>query len=65
VTRKTTLIDELHLSFRVPRGLQQQEYRAISRALGRPSFQAVLGRAIREVVRHYPSLSKVLVTIAR
>jgi hypothetical protein len=65
VTRKTILIDELRLSFHVPRGLPQEEYQAISRTLGRRRFRAALGKAVREVVRRYPSLSKVRVTIAR
>jgi hypothetical protein len=59
------LIDELHVALRAPRALTAKESRAARRALRRASFLAALTRAAREVVRRYPSLRAVLVTVSR
>jgi hypothetical protein len=50
------LIEELHISVYVPRGLPEAEYEAIRQTLDDARFQARLRRAVRHVVRQYPSL---------
>jgi hypothetical protein len=62
---KHILIDELHVTLLAPRGLSAKESRAARRALRRASFLAALTRAAREVVRRYPSLQVVRVTVSR
>jgi hypothetical protein len=62
---RTILLDEMHLIFRVPRGLTAAEGRALRRSLRRPTFLPTLTAAIRAVIRRYPSLRKVRVTVAR
>jgi hypothetical protein len=62
---KTILIDEIHVSMRVPDGLGAAEYAAIRRILGGVRFRARLGPAVRDVVRRYPSLRTVRIALTR
>lgn len=62
---KVILMDEIHVSVFAPHGLHPAAYRAIRRALDRTGFRAGLRRAVRDVVRWHPSLSKVRITLAR
>ena len=62
---KALLIDELHIMARAPRGLPEAEYVAIRRALYGNDFQIGLRRAVRDVFRRHPDLSKVRVTVSR
>jgi hypothetical protein len=57
------LLEEFHLSWFARHGLR--EYRAIRPTLNGVRFRAALERAVREVVRRYPSLSKVRVALTR
>jgi hypothetical protein len=50
------LIEELHTSVYVPRGLPKAEYEAVRQTLDDARFLARLRRAVRHVVRHYSSL---------
>jgi hypothetical protein len=61
----TILFDELHIALRVPCNLTAPECRAIARALRRPGFLPALTRAVREVLRRYPSLRKVRISVTR
>jgi hypothetical protein len=49
-------MDEIRITLLVPRGLGKSESRAIRRALDSPSFRRHFRRAVREVVRRFPSL---------
>lgn len=60
---KVILMDEFHVSVFVPQGLGAAESAAIRRTLDGVRFRTRLGRAIRGVVRRYPSLRKVKITI--
>lgn len=60
---RTIMIDELYLVVRAPRGLPEREYRAIRRALDGHRFAGELRRAVRAVVRSYPTLDKVRLRI--
>jgi len=51
-------MDQFHLSVFVPPGLPASTYRQLRRTLGKPRFQAALQRAVRQVVRCYPTLRK-------
>jgi hypothetical protein len=62
---KTILIDEFHVSIRAPRGLRDAGYAAMRRTLDDRGFQAELRRAVRDVVRRHPPLSKVRLTLTR
>jgi hypothetical protein len=59
------LVDEIHLTVSAPRGLTAAEYRSVRRALLRPGFRAALDAAVRGVLRRYPSLRAVRVTVSR
>jgi hypothetical protein len=50
---------------RAPHGLRDDEYTAIRRMLDDRQFHAGLHRAVREVFRLHPDLSKVRFTITR
>jgi hypothetical protein len=62
---RTILMEELHLTLVVPSKLPANEYRAIHRALNRPSFHAALSAAVRQLLRRYPSLGKLRVRLSR
>ena len=46
MSRKTLVIDELHITVSVPSKLGPAEYRSIRRALNRPGFRTALIRAV-------------------
>jgi hypothetical protein len=52
------VIEEVHITVFVARGLPAPEYRAIRRTLAGTSFRTRLKRAVDDVVRGYPSLRK-------
>jgi hypothetical protein len=62
---RTILMDELHLTLRVPSKLPAAEYRAIHRSLHRPRFHTALAAAVRELLRRYPSLRRLRVRLSR
>jgi hypothetical protein len=62
---KTLIIDELHMTFRIPSDLPDDEADAIPRALDGDEFLNRLRRAIRAVVRSLPELSAVRVALTR
>ena len=59
------LIDEFHSTLFAPADLRKSEYGVIYRTLKKHGFILRLGRAIRNVVRRYPSLRKVRLRITR
>ena len=62
---KLIVIDEFHVTVSVLRGLAETEYEAIGQTLANAAFQTDLRRAIREVFRRYPALSRVRATLSR
>ena len=62
---KAILIDEFHLTVFAPRGLRDSAYDAIRRTLDERRFQADLRRVVRGVVRQYPALGKVRISVTR
>lgn len=62
---KTVVIDELHLTVRVPADLPEEAAGAVRRALADPAFVARLRAAVRAVVREFPALAPVVVAVSR
>ena len=58
------LFDEFHLSFRVPRDLDDAACDAIRRILQSRSFRSTLRRAVRRIIRQYPDLRPVRVRVS-
>ena len=62
---KTVLLDEWHLSVRIPASLPAATVTAVRRSLNAKAFTAALRRAVLAVVRERPALSPVRVLITR
>jgi hypothetical protein len=57
-------MEEWHVTFFAPPGLDEATYDAISQALDEARFRAALWRAVRAVVRRHPSLRRVRVQLS-
>lgn len=62
---ETVVLDELHLTFRIPVSLSEGEVRAIRRVLNGKAFTAAVRRATRAALRGRPALRPVRVTVSR
>lgn len=62
---KTVLIDELHLTVRIPADLADADRQAVHRTLAGADFLRRLRRAVRLVVRGHPELARVRVSLTR
>ncbi len=62
---KGNLIDELHLTIRVPSDLPDADAQAVRRTLAGRDFMSRLRSAVRAVVRAFPGLAPVRVSITR
>lgn len=62
---KSRVIDELHLTLRVPTGLPDDAAEAVRETLAADEFMDRLRRAVRLVVRAFPELTAVRVSITR
>ncbi len=62
---ETNLIDELHLTVRVPDDLPQEKLAAIRRSLAGDEFQERLRQALLDVFRAFPELTPCRVSLAR
>ena len=62
---KVILLDEIHVSVLVPRGLRKSQYQAIRHVLNGKRFLAELTRSLRAVFRRHRSLSPVKVKLSR
>lgn len=62
---KTLVIDELHLTFRVPNDLADDEAEAVREALAGDDFMDRLHRAVRAVIRDFDELNRVRVSLTR
>jgi hypothetical protein len=62
---KTVVIDELHLTARVPADLPDADAEAVRRTLAADEFMEQLRRAIRTAARAFPELAAVRLSLAR
>lgn len=62
---KPVLLDELHLTFRIPATTPEAAVLSVRRVLMSRAFATELNRAVRSLIRTRPALSKVRVAIAR
>ena len=62
---KSVIIDEIHVTIRVPNDLPDDRAEAIRRTLAGADFMSRLCRAVRAVVRAFPELSVVRVSLTR
>jgi hypothetical protein len=62
---KAILMDEIHVTLFAPRGLRKQEYDAIRGILTERCFRGDLRRTVGDVVRRYPVLRIIRVTVTR
>jgi hypothetical protein len=62
---KGIMIDEYHLTVLAPRDLPERRYQTIRQTLDGRGFQRALRRAVRAVIRQYPSLDKVRMRLSR
>jgi len=61
----TVVIDELHLTVRMPAVLPAGEAEAVRRTLSEPAFVDRLRAAVLAAVREFPALAPVAVTVSR
>lgn len=62
---KTVILDEFHLTLRVPNDLPDEEVETIRRALVGDDFMSRLRRAVRATLRSVPELSAVRASLTR
>ncbi len=62
---KTVLLDEWHLTFRIPAALPDADVRAVHRVLNGKAFTAAVRRALLAVVRERGVLRPVRVAVTR
>lgn len=62
---KPVVIDEIHLTIRVPRDLPDARAEAVARTLTGAAFMARLRRAVRATLRAFPELAVARVSLTR
>ena len=62
---KTVVIDEIHMTVRIPGDLPEAQAEAVYRALTGEDFMARLRRAVRAALRAFPELSVARVSLTR
>ena len=62
---KTVVIDELHLTVRIPADLPDTDAGAVRRTLAGADFMTRLRRAVRAALRAVPELADVRVSLSR
>ena len=62
---KNVVIDELHLTIRIPNDLPDTQTEAIRRTLSGDDFMNRLRRAVRAALRGFPELAIVRVSLSR
>ena len=62
---KTVLLDEWHVTFRIPAKLPDADVRAVRRVLNGKAFTAAIRRAVSAVVRERLVLKLVQVAVTR
>ena len=63
--KASVLIDEVHVTVRVPPDLPEAELRAVRRVLLGTPFTAGIRRAVRVLVRAFPDLAACRVSVTR
>ena len=61
----TVVLDEMHLTFRIPATLPAQQVKAIRRTLNKKSFTAALRRAVISVLVVDPTLKPLQLEVSR
>ena len=62
---KTVVIDELHLTARIPADSSEEQVDAVRETLAGAEFMGRLLRAVRAAVRSHPELSSLRVSLSR
>jgi hypothetical protein len=62
---KTVIIDEIHLTIRIPNDLPDAQAEAIRRTLAGDDFMGRLRRAVRAVLRALPQLTAIRASLTR
>ncbi len=62
---KTVLLDEWHVTFRIPASLPEAELRAVRRVLTGKAFTAAVSRAVLAEINKWPVLKLVRVELGR
>jgi hypothetical protein len=62
---KTVVLDELHLTLRIPEDLPDGEAETIRRTLAGDDFMSRLRRAVRAALRSVPELNAVRASLTR
>ena len=62
---KSVVIDEVHLTIRIPRGLPDGTAEEIARTLTGVDFMTRLHRAVRAALRAFPELAVVRASLTR
>lgn len=62
---RTVVIDELHVTVRVPADLPDDEADAVRDTLASAAFAARLRRAVRDVFREFPEMKPARVSLTR
>jgi hypothetical protein len=62
---KTVLLDEWHVTFRIPETLPDANVRAVRRVLNSKAFTAAVRRAVSQEVKRRPALKPVRVTVSQ
>jgi hypothetical protein len=62
---KTVILDELHLTLRIPNDLPDDEVEALRQLLAGADFMSRLRRAVRAALRAVPELNAVRASLTR
>lgn len=62
---KSIVFDEIHVTFRVPQEIPDNQSEGLHRTLTSKELTARLHRAVRSVIRAYPTLAIVRVGLSR
>lgn len=62
---RTAVIDEIHVTVRVPGDLPDDAVEAVRETLAADEFMSRMRRAVRAVVRTFPELNVVRVSLSR
>ena len=62
---KLVLMDELHLSFWIEKGLSEEEAKTIRKTLREATFRRELKRAVRKLALRFPNLRSVRIKLSR
>jgi hypothetical protein len=62
---RTLILDEVHLTFRIPVSLSAAQVRTIRRVLASKAFTAALRRVVTELMKRHPELKPVKMQVSR